>query len=396
MVVCDLAGLPSEYWFIPEADFYGITATTPQYPTAMDIIEMLKGRRGKTVIGGYHATALRSRTFCESGADYVVMGEGESIMLDIVEGREKPGLVAGKLADVNKLALPAWDMIDAHDYSTIGTNSWLGTTPQGKNLEGYVQSGRGCPYSCSFCGQELLTQRLARYLEVPRFIQHMQWWVDNVGCDRFYLFDDTFTLKKSRVREICKAILDNFCGTVDWHCLSTIKDIDEELLASMKLAGCKGITFGIESLSDKVLLAIDENLKMSADKNIRAMETAVEAGMGVRCQLIVGLPGETWETIRETAARVRDLPNSVVVGVHILVPLPGSRIWNNLAKHGFPHINPNTVDFSNFTTIGVPGHPNAAPLHKNSQEVMEWRDFLVEAAASRNIATYAQRRLHTS
>lgn len=393
--VTDLAGVPEEAWFVPDADHYGLTATTPQYPTAKRIIQKLKGRKATITIGGYHASALSKRTLAESGADYVVIGEGENAMASIIEDSPPKGFIHGKLADVNTLPRPAWDMIDAHDYATIGTNSFMGDPP-GNFREGYVQTGRGCPYTCNFCGQELITERLARYLTTDKVIEHMQWWVERVGASRFYLFDDTFTLKKSRVRDVCEAILDNFCGTVDWHCLSTVKDISEDLLESMALSGCKCITFGIESLSDRVLPSIDESLKMSADKNMRAMEMTVNAGMKSRCQLIVGLPGESWDSVRETAARIRDLPREVVVGVHVLVPLPGSRIWNDLSKYGFGHIDPETVDFDNFTTIGKPGHHNAAPLHENGMEVLEWRDCLVEAAGQRNIATYAQRRMHTS
>lgn len=392
--VADLAGVPEACWFIPEGDFYGITATTPQYPCALRIRSLLEGRKGKTVIGGYHATSLPKRTLVEGRFDYVVIGEGEYAMLDIVEGRADPGFVHGRLADVNTIPRPAWDMLDIHDYAKIGTNSWLGPSPKGRNKEGYIQAiGRGCPYDCSFCGQAVLTQRKARYMDPQRTVEWMAWWVDRVGVDRFYLFDDTFTINHNRIREFCRVMYRAFGRDVDWHCLSTVKDLSPEIMVYMRDYGCKGITFGIESLSDRVLLAVDETMKMRADRNVSMMQHVVKFDMGVRCQLIVGLPGETRDTINETAARIRDLPSSVIIGIHILVPLPGSRIWNNLAASGFPHINPDTVDFSNFCTIGKPDHP-IRPLHQNWEEVLEWRQMLVEAAGERNIATYAQRRLH--
>ncbi len=388
--VVDLAGVPVECWYIPESDFYGITATTPQYPSALTIIEKLKKRRGKVVVGGYHATACTARTLRESGADYVVTGEGEVAMAKIIYGHAA-GVVHGELANVNALPMPAWDMLDIHDYAKLGTNSFLGPTPNMK--EGYVQTGRGCPYSCSFCGQEKITERLTRLLDTDRVISYMRWWHEVVGADRFYLFDDTFTIKKDRVRALCQAIIDEFGGRIDWHCLSTTKDISEQLLYTMRVAGCKGVTFGVESLSDRVLSRVEKF--MTAERNMRAITMAVNAGLKVRCQMIVGLPGESWESVHETATRLRDLPDGVVVGVHTLVPLPGSRIWEDLAASGFSSINPETVDFSRFTTIGRPGE-DQTPLHDNALEVIEWREFLLESVRDKNIATYAQRRLHTS
>ena len=360
----------------------------------MRIIKKLHERpESQVVIGGFHATACAKRCLSESGAEYIVHGEGEYAMLEIVQGKHAPGVVLGRLADVNDIPQPAWDMLDIHDYANIGTNSWLGGTPSGIMKEGYVQCGRGCPYDCNFCGQAVLTQRKSRYLDRNRVLDYMRWWKDVVGVGRFYLFDDTFTISRHRVEELCRGIQSEFKGSVDWHCLSTVKDLRSDLMDVMKDAGCRGITFGIESLSDRVLPQIDEAMKMRAARNVEMMKAVHDHGMGVRCQLIVGLPGETWDSIHETAERIRDLPTQVIIGIHILVPLPGSRIWANLAKAGFPHINPDTVDFSNFCTIGKPNHP-IRPLHANWEEVLEWRHYLVEAAGKRNIATYAQRRLH--
>lgn len=389
--VVDLAGVPEEFWFIPEADIYAVGCTTPQYPEALKFLNKVKYRKGKTVIGGFHPSVCAERTLRESGADYVIAGEGESAMIEIVRGNAKKGIVVGKLADVTELPMPAWDMIDIHDYAKMGTDSWLGPTPSGRNKVGYIQTARGCSYNCSFCGQAALTKRLIRDLPMDTVMEYMWWWVENVGVGRFYVFDDAFTIKKARVLEFCKRIRKEFNLDIDWHCLSTTKDISPELFDEMVFAGCKGITYGTESLSDGVLGRVEKF--MTAAKNMYAINLAVEHGLKVRSQMIVGLPGETWETVRETARRLRDLPDGVVVGIHTLVPLPGSSIWGKLKESGFSSIDPNTVDFSKFTTIGRPGE-DQTPLHDNALEVIEWREYLLDAVKDRNIATYAQRRLH--
>lgn len=389
--VVDLAGVPEEAWFIPEGEFYGITATTPQYPEALTLMKKLKYRKGKTVIGGFHASACPARTLKESEADYVVTGEGEDAMLDIVHGNAKKGIVVGRLADVSKLPMPAWDMLDIHDYAKMGTDSWLGPTPSGRNRIGYVQANRGCPYNCSFCGQMLITERKVREYSLDTIMEYMWWWYETANVGRFYMFDDAFTVRKDFVVRFCKRVRKEFNLDIDWHCLSTTKDISPELFDHMVWAGCKGITYGTESLADGVLGRVEKF--MTAAKNMYAINLAVEHGLKVRSQMIVGLPGETWETVRETARRLRDLPDGVVVGIHTLVPLPGSSIWGKLKESGFSSIDPNTVDFSKFTTIGRPGE-DQTPLHDNALEVIEWREYLLDAVKDRNIATYAQRRLH--
>lgn len=388
----DLAGVPEEAWFIPEGEFYGITCTTPQYPTALKLVERLRYRKGKTILGGFHVSAEPERSLKDSGADYIVTGEGETVIFDIIHDKVKPNcIVRGDINDVSILPMPAWDMIDIHDYAKMGTDSWLGATPSGRNKVGYVQSARGCPYNCNFCGQAQITQRRVRDLPMDKVMQHMWWWIENVGVGRFYMFDDAFTVKKSRVIEFCKRVRKEFNLDIDWHCLSTTKDISPELFDTMVWAGCKGITYGTESLADGVLGRVEKF--MTAERNMSAIFTAVEAGLKVRSQMIVGLPGETWETVRETARHLRDLPDGVVVGVHTLVPLPGSTIWRTLKESGFSSIDPATVDFSKFTTIGRPGE-DQTPLHDNALEVIEWREYLLDAVKDRNIATYAQRRLH--
>lgn len=387
----DLAGVPENCWFIPEGDFYGITATTPQYPTALKLLEKLRYRNGKTVLGGYHASADTNRVMRESGATYVVTGEGEHAMYKIVSGHLSPGIIHGDIQDVTNMPMPAWDMLDIHDYATMGTDSWLGPTPSGRSSVGYVQTARGCPYNCNFCGQAQITLRRVRDLPMDRVMDHMWWWFNTAKVGRFYMFDDAFTVRKSRVSEFCKRVKKEFAGDIDWHCLSTTKDVSPELFDEMVWAGCKGITYGTESLSDGVLSRVEKF--MTAERNMSAIFMAVEHGLKVRSQMIVGLPGETWETVRETARRLRDLPDGVVVGVHTLVPLPGSTIWRNLKASGFSNIDPDTVDFSKFTTIGRPGE-DQTPLHDNALEVIEWREYLLDAVKDRNIAVYAQRRLH--
>lgn len=387
----DLAGVPEECWFIPEGDFYGITATTPQYPTALRIIDKLRYRNGKIILGGYHASADTMRVLRESGANYVVVGEGELVTLEIITESPDDGIKRGDIQDVTTLPMPAWDMLDIHDYAKMGTDSWLGPTPSGRNKVGYVQTARGCPYNCNFCGQMLITQRRVRELPMDMVMEYMWWWFNTAKVGRFYMFDDAFTVRKDRVVEFCKRVVKEFNRDIDWHCLSTTKDISGDLFDTMVWAGCKGITYGTESLADGVLSRVEKF--MTAAKNMHAINLAVEHGLKVRSQMIVGLPGETWETVRETARRLRDLPDGVVVGVHTLVPLPGSTIWRNLKDSGFSSINPETVDFSKFTTIGRPGE-DQTPLHDNALEVIEWREYLLDAVKDRNIAVYAQRRLH--
>lgn len=140
--VVDFCGTPLEYWFIPEADVYGVSCTTPQYPLAKHVVQKIKERQpgAYVVMGGYHPSAMPEFTLEDSGCDCVVKGDGEYTMLDIARGLRAPIIEGTRVENLDVMPWPARDMIDIRDYQKIGTNAVVG---KGALLEEYVLQSRG-------------------------------------------------------------------------------------------------------------------------------------------------------------------------------------------------------------------------------------------------------------
>lgn len=146
--VVDYCGVPTEYWFIPEGDIYGISCTTPQYPLAKDVVRKIREQHpeGYIVMGGYHPSAMPDFTLEDAKCDCVVVGDGEYSMLDIVRGLRAPKVEGTRVENLDVMPWPARDMIAIRDYQKIGTNAVAGKGVNGERRslrEEYVLQSRG-------------------------------------------------------------------------------------------------------------------------------------------------------------------------------------------------------------------------------------------------------------
>jgi radical SAM superfamily enzyme YgiQ (UPF0313 family) len=151
------------------------------------------------------------------------------------------------------------------------------------------------------------------------------------------------------------------------------------------------VTFGIEHGSDDILALIGK--ETNRETNLRSVRAAKSAGLRVRAQMIVGLPGETDQTVEATAQFMREAPADSY-GVHIFVPLPGSPIWADPDKYGF-EIN-EVATFDLYQTIGRPDEWTAHKIHKNPEQVAEWAGYLRDVAGERNVSNFDARLQETT
>jgi len=270
---------------------------------------------------------------------------------------------------VDMLPMPARDLIDIDAYHRLDTYTYVGGT-----REGHIQTGRGCPYNCAFCAQRCVTRGTVRWRTVEQIANEVKLLKYRYGCDQIIFFDDTFNLKWSRVQQLCEALkpLD-----LIWHCLLRADLVTPLMIRTMADAGCRGVIFGFETGSDTMLQKM--NKKLTVKQSLRAAEMATRMGMLVRAQMVVGFPGETDETIEETAHFVRNA-DVAKYGFHIFAPLPGSLVWDDPAAFGLK-LDKAAVNFEDgFTTIGKPGEWSSAVV-----DATGWIDYLNEVAKGRNI-----------
>ena len=142
-------------------------------------------------------------------------------------------------------------------------------------------------------------------------------------------FDETFTIDRRRVAVLCDAIKSSKLG-IKWYCNTRVELVDKKLLKLMYRSGCRGISFGVESGSQKILNNIMKGSTVKEAEN--AIKWAKESGLKVFCSFIFGLPGETMETIMETRDFVdRTLPTGAQFNV--AVPYPGTKLYRELGCH---------------------------------------------------------------
>ena len=361
--VVDLTG--NAHFTKLDADVVGFTGTTQHFPINLELLRSLKhhGQDAHYVIGGPHATCLPEQ--CLSfGFDQVVVGEGEQAILKIAQGCKDPVLSEPWIQDLDSIPFPDWDAIDIHGYRYYidGVKSTIVTT------------SRGCPYECGFCSKTW--PRKVRFRSPENVVEEVRILKEHYGFEGIMFFDDTFVLDMKRVRRLCELLkpLD-----IVWRCETRVID-DRGLLAAMAKSGCREIAIGVESGSDEMLKVIKKGITVAQAK--RTVRLCHEAGIRVKAFLMIGLPGESRETVEATRRFIREAkPDDVDYA--IFTPYPNSPIYNDREKYDVQF----AIDYSDPAWIkffgserapqkGVPGQYTSLvrTSHLSEEEIVKLRD----------------------
>ena len=324
------------------ARYVGISSLTPNVPRALELIEMAKGLKRTVILGGAHATS-DPPYFLERGADYVVVGEGEETLPELIEaldGGEDPSKVKGvafpaagdddgavvlteprpMLMNLDLLPEPAWDLIDIERYfEAMGFRVFL------------TLASRGCPNACTFCNKHMSPRRY-RKRDPKKVVDEIETYLTRFRAERLYFVDDLFTADTSWVRAVCREIIRRDLDVV-WECESRVTGVDLDLFLLMRRAGCIKIHFGVESGSQRILESV--NKKIRVDQVLEAARCARLAGIWYKFFLILGFPWETREDLEATRDLVfRAAPD--ILAVSLLIPMPGSAIWDQMKDRLYP------------------------------------------------------------
>ena len=319
---------------IPEADLYGITVTSADYPDAVEIAKQLKPRGSPIVLGGRHVTGVNGKV--DDVFDVVVMGEGEQAMRDIARNWPRLEKVYKRPVTTNldSLPFPARHLLPVQGKNVFAYKKryWEGETT-------CLLTMRGCPYQCAFCtaGGERV-----RYRSAENVIAEIEHVIDTYGIREFRISDDTFTLNRERLLELLPRMKE--CN-IFWRASIRVRPLDPELLELMADSGCVELSYGIESGDQQVLDRVNKGVTLGQAEE--AMKWSKEAGMTVRTLMIAGLPGESpnsaYKTI-EFMEKTRQYWD--IAALTNFVPLPGSPIWNRPQDFGVTKIK--HIDDFNF------------------------------------------------
>lgn len=309
----------------------GATAVTLTFNDAIKVIRDAKHIDSEilTVMGGPHVTFAVSETFeALPELDLIVRGEGEETICELVEqadsGREW-GKVKGlsyrcgdevvstetrPLLDVNTLPLPARHLLPLGRYRALGMPISLTTS-------------RGCPFPCIFCAGSKMVGAKIRYRNAESVVDEMEYlW--GLGFLQLNVADDLFTAKRTHALAVCDELLRRGLK-IRWSCFSRVDTITPSLARRMYEAGCASVSFGVETANIEMLATVRKGVKLP--DVISAVTMCVEAGIEPHVSFILGLPGETPESLAETQAFADKIGKlGAASGFHLLAPFPGTAV----------------------------------------------------------------------
>lgn len=304
--------------------------STPTIETDLKIIEECK-RVHKAIYGIFsvHATYFSDELIRLPFIDFVILGEPEFTALSIVKNGFKatPGVIWKEDEKIRKnevkpslalsLPIPAWNLVNL--------NSYLLPIKQEPYL--MVITGRGCPYSCSFCVSPFYFDKKFRKRAVNEIIEELKYDI-SLGIRNFFFFTDTFTLDKKMVMELTEKIR-KLETKIKWFCNSRVDTIDKEMLKEMKDSGCFLISFGVESGDEEIL----KRCKKGTDLEVirKALYLTKSSGILSVCHFILGLPGETEQTLNKTIRLALELPTDFAE-FYISTPFPGSAFYEEVSQ----------------------------------------------------------------
>jgi radical SAM superfamily enzyme YgiQ (UPF0313 family) len=340
-----------------KSKYVGISITTPQRFEAYKIAKELKNRGHLLVAGGPHATHMPQECK-EAGFDYVVKGEGELGLTKLLKNKTNGDwlIKEDQLLDVNfEIPVPDRSAIPIKDYKYLIDNEPATV----------LMSSRGCPWGCSFCAKVTKKCRIQSSFRTVREILHVK---EVFGFKAFMFFDDVFTTDKDRLEQMVTLLKNE---DFKFRCFSRTHLLDKETCALLKAMGVVEVGLGVESGSNIVL---KQNLKgTTREQNTKAVKLLHDAGIRAKAFLIVGLPGETKDTIADTCSWIEEAkPDDI--DTSILQPYPGAPIFNDPEKFGLEfEYNDNVTWFK-----GTPGQYKCAVRTKelSSQQLIKYRDMI--------------------
>lgn len=337
-------------------DLVALTALTPTIGRALETAQVVKETLPDSIVvmGGYHPTFNFIETLEDENVDIVIRGEGEYIMLNLVQALENQsslhdvkGIVfedknskeivvnpeAPLIQDLDELPFPALNLLPMKKYRLLDMDTHMTT----------MITTRGCPMQCSFCSSAAMHGKKIRERSVENIVDEIEYLNTNYDIDTIAFMDDTFTLKKRKVMAICDEILKRNIEIM-WGCTSRVDTLDEKLLKKMKEAGCITIFIGVESADQQQLDNMCKNTTIAKIEN--AFKIAHKLKIRTIASVALGMPGDTKEIMNKTVKFVHKLkPNYAIYS--LATPYPGTRFYKEAFEKNLIKIK----DWSKYTLI---------------------------------------------
>jgi radical SAM superfamily enzyme YgiQ (UPF0313 family) len=386
--------------------YYLTQLTGPTLENDMYGCFLAKARGATTIAFGTHITPLPLETLQSYPVlDIAIVGEPDLTIRDLLDHLE--GKIDQRPHDIRKLfstdpvyktTVDENGRVDMHEIPGIcwrkGKEIVLNNTrPFIKNLDdlpmplhnllpldkyrmplikgpfSFIVTSRGCPEACTFCIKHVSYQNCTR-LRSPELLVEEMWQLRDLGISNIHMYADLFTVNRDQVVKLCNLMIREKIN-IRWTCNSRVDYIDEEMLHLMEKAGNWLISWGIESSNENILKNVRKGIE--PEKVEKALTWSRKAGIKNWGYFIIGLPGETEETIRETIDFSKRLPLDIAL-FHVAAPHPGTPFFFEVLKEGWFRAGTSweQVDMDKETVLDYPGLSAERLLYWQNRAFREW------------------------
>jgi anaerobic magnesium-protoporphyrin IX monomethyl ester cyclase len=263
------------------------------------------------------------------------------------------------IQDLNDLPIPMHHLLPLQKYRM----PWI------KGPFTFIVTSRGCTAGCVYCIKHVSYQYNVR-LRSPENIVKELWVLKELGINNIHMYADLFTVNREQVVTLAKLIIEQGLD-IKWMCNSRVDYVDEEMLQLMAQSGCWFISWGIESANEQILKRARKGYRV--EQVPQALGWAKKAGIHNWGYFIIGLPGETEETIQQTIAHAKRLPLDLAL-FHIAAPYPGTPFFFDVVENNWfrPGTRWEEVDMDRSTVLQYPGLPAERLEYWAKRAFREW------------------------
>lgn len=343
----------TDKFFKTTFDLIGITVLSPVYYETIDIFNRIKKTNNSipVCLGGPYVTTIMDDIFKKTPAEFAVYGEGEitfSELLHYLKGQGSIEDIEGlmykteneeiitnsprkQIQDLDSLPLPAYDLFPMERYP----------------LHRIVTS-RGCSYLCAFCNATFIWSENWRKRSAENLVEEIDHLIKNYGKKILIFADNSFNIDLKRVEEFCDMLIQNKTKIL-WSTSVRADIITQPIANKMKESGCYNVAVGIESANNELLLKM--NKQSTIEKLTEGIRIFKKAGIEVLGQFVIGSPGETLETVKESLDYAKN-SECDYINFYTILPFRGTPQWDFVLENGefvtkeiheFHSINPRIV-----------------------------------------------------
>jgi len=315
-----------------------------------------------TVTGGIHTSLMPVKVCSNPEIDFAVIGEGERTFVEFLKavseggGFENIDGLAYKtnrgiklnprksyVEDLDGLGFPAWELFDMEKYLGIGEGRW----DLGGGRYAPVVTSRSCPYRCTFCSIHHVMGPKYRTHSPEYVVDMIDTLAKKYNVDEISFEDDNLTYDKDRFTSICRGIIDRGIN-IKWNTPNGVHvgSLDRDSIEWAKRSGCDSLNLAVESGDDFIRNKVIKK-GLSSESIYRAARACRDMGIKTNAYFVIGMPGETEESINKSRKLLSDLKFNNV-SIFVATPMPGTRLYDECIAKGYLDKNSYEADFINY------------------------------------------------